>query len=123
MVAIFKTYLEGRTKRPSPLWDDLEGSKKASIDLRALLGDSVFSNPKPVGLIRRIIQILPKPNDSSIVMDFFAGSGTTAQAVLESNLHDSGNRRYIWFNCQNRLTHLTRPKSQLRTFANSMASR
>lgn len=90
-----KTYLEGRTKRPSPLWDDLEGSKKASIDLRALLGDSVFSNPKPVGLIRRIIQILPKPNDSSIVMDFFAGSGTTAQAVLECNLHDSGNRRYI----------------------------
>ncbi len=90
-----KTYLEGRTKRPSPLWDDLEGSKKASIDLRALMGDNVFSNPKPVGFISRIIQILPQPNDGAIVLDFFAGSGTTAHAVLEENGRDSGNRRYI----------------------------
>jgi adenine-specific DNA-methyltransferase len=84
-----KTYLEGRTKRPSPLWDDLEGSKKASRDLRALMGGSVFDNPKPVGLIKKLIQIVPDTDESPIYLDFFAGSGTLAQAVLETNLEGS----------------------------------
>lgn len=91
-----KTYLEGRTKRPSPLWDDLDGSKKASIDLRALMEGNVFDNPKPVSVIRRLIQILPATNKNDyLVMDFFAGSGTTAQAVMESNQADGGSRRFI----------------------------
>ncbi|MFN8467261.1 MAG: site-specific DNA-methyltransferase [Caldilineaceae bacterium] len=90
-----KTYLEGRTKRPSPLWDDLEGSKKASIDLRSILGESVFSNPKPIGLIKRLIQILPSSETNCVVLDFFAGSGTTAQALLELNRLDGGNRRFV----------------------------
>ena len=90
-----KTYLEGRTKRPSPLWDDLEGSKKASIDLRDLLGDKVFDNPKPHGVITRLLQILPEPNKECIIFDFFAGSGTTAQSVLDLNKLDGGNRKFI----------------------------
>ncbi len=90
-----KTYLEGRTKRPSPLWNDLEGSKKASIDLRALLGDNVFSNPKPLGVLSRLLQIVPEPSKDCIVLDFFAGSGTTAHAVLELNRRDGGARRFI----------------------------
>ncbi len=91
-----KTYLEGRTKRASPLWNDIEGSKKASIDLRALLGGDVFDNPKPIGLISRILQILPNSKaDDGIFLDFFAGSGTTGHAVMAQNAADSGNRRYI----------------------------
>jgi adenine-specific DNA-methyltransferase len=90
-----KTYLEGRTKRPSPLWDDLEGSKKASIDLRDLIGKKVFDNPKPVGLIKRLIEIAPDASTDSLVLDFFAGSGSTGQAVLELNALDGGNRRFI----------------------------
>lgn len=90
-----KTYLEGRTKRPSPLWDDLPGSKKASIDLRELLGGSVFSNPKPVELGERILQILPESSNDYLVLDFFGGSGTTAQSVLGLNAQDGGNRRFV----------------------------
>ncbi len=90
-----KTYLEGRTKRPSPLWDDLEGSKKASIDLRALFGSNVFSNPKPLGLIERLLQILPEPSKDCVVLDFFAGSGTTAHAVHNVNSQDGGSRRVM----------------------------
>ena len=90
-----KTYLEGRTKRPSPLWDDLEGSKKASIDLRALLGGNVFSNPKPIGLVKRLLQIVPGQSNDCIVLDFFAGSGTTGHAAMELNSEDGGNRRFI----------------------------
>jgi adenine-specific DNA-methyltransferase len=90
-----KTYLEGRTKRPSPLWDDIEGSKKASIDLRALFGESVFNNPKPVGLIRRLLQIAPEGGEQMLVLDFFAGSGATAQAVLEESKEDGVSRKFI----------------------------
>lgn len=90
-----KTYLEGRTKRPSPLWVDLEGSKKASIDIRTLLGGSVFSNPKPVGMIARLLQILPQQSEDCLVLDFFAGSGTTAHAVLDMNRQDGGTRKFI----------------------------
>jgi adenine-specific DNA-methyltransferase len=90
-----KTYLEGRTKRASPLWDDIEGSKKASIDLRAIIGGNVFSNPKPIGLVRRALEIVPDTTRDEIIFDFFAGSGTTAHAVMAQNAADHGNRRYI----------------------------
>jgi adenine-specific DNA-methyltransferase len=90
-----KTYLEGRSKRPSPLWTDIEGSKKATRDLRSIMGEDVFDNPKPVGLIRRLIEILPQGVEPTIVLDFFAGSGSTAHAVLEQNKQDGGNRKYI----------------------------
>jgi adenine-specific DNA-methyltransferase len=91
-----KTYLEGRTKRPSPLWIDIEGSKKASRDLRALLGDNIFNNPKPVPLIERAIQIAPEGGDEpELILDFFAGAGATAQAVLELSREDNRKRSFI----------------------------
>lgn len=55
--------------------------------------DDVFVTPKPTRLIRRILQIATGPND--LVLDSFAGTGTTAQAVLEQNQEDGGRRRFI----------------------------
>lgn len=55
--------------------------------------NSIFSTPKPVRLIERILKIASKPDD--IVADFFAGSGTTAHAVAKLNAEDGGNRRFI----------------------------
>lgn len=57
-------------------------------------GKNIFSNPKPKELIRGLLQISNAKNDS-IILDFFAGSGTTAHAVMELNLEDNGNRKYI----------------------------
>lgn len=54
---------------------------------------SVFSTPKPIRLIERILRIATKPDD--IILDFFAGSGTTAHAVMKLNAEDDGNRRFI----------------------------
>jgi hypothetical protein len=54
---------------------------------------SVFSTPKPIRLIERILRIATKPDD--IILDFFAGSGTTAHAVMKLNAEDGGNRRFI----------------------------
>ena len=90
-----KFYLEGRLKQPSNLWDELEGNKKATRALKALFdGEKAFSFPKPVGLLRHILQMAAAEKDA-IVMDFFAGSGTTAHAVGEYNASDSAHRRYI----------------------------
>ena len=90
-----KFYLEGRHKQPSNFWSKLEGNKKATRDLRALFdNEKVFSFPKPVGLIQQIIQ-LSGLEDGDIVMDFFAGSGTTGHATMVQGICDKIKRRYI----------------------------
>lgn len=61
--------------------------------LAAILGKAVFDYPKPVRLIERILQIAT--DTDSIILDSFAGSGTTAHAVLNMNKADGGNRRFI----------------------------
>ncbi|MDA8428629.1 MAG: site-specific DNA-methyltransferase [Geobacteraceae bacterium] len=66
-----------------------EGQKETA----ALIGPKVFSTPKPARLIRRMIEIGTGKND--LIMDFFAGSGATAQAVLDLNKEDNGNRKFI----------------------------
>jgi adenine-specific DNA-methyltransferase len=70
-------------------------SEDGSSELYELFGDSVFSFPKPSSLIRYLINFSTKPDTSDIILDFFAGSGTTAQAVLEQNQTDNGNRRFV----------------------------
>jgi len=58
-----------------------------------LMKKNLFANPKPVELIKHLIKF--SPNQEAIILDFFAGSGTTGQAVLELNKQDSGNRQFI----------------------------
>ena len=90
-----KYYLEGRTKRPSPLWNDLDGNKKAARDLRTLFdGKKIFDFPKPVQLLERIISI-SCDKDDDIILDFFGGSGSTGHAVSSLNNNDKGTRKYI----------------------------
>ncbi len=88
-----KYYLEGRKKAPSNLWVDIDGNKKATIELKEFFGERVFSNPKPTALIERCINLSGVVNP--VVLDFFAGSGTTAQAVMQLNKSDGGIRRFI----------------------------
>lgn len=94
-VPYVKYYSEGRMKSVSNLWNDVEGNKKATHTLKALFdNDKVFTNPKPVGLIKKIVSVSGVNNDE-IVLDFCAGSGTTAQAVIELNQQDGGDRKFI----------------------------
>lgn len=97
-----KYYLDGRTKRPSPLWMDLEGNKKAARELRDLFdGHKVFDFPKPVDLIKRVIQI--STDENSIIVDFFGGSSTTAQALMEYNKENDSNCKFIIVQWQEKL--------------------
>jgi hypothetical protein len=59
---------------------------------RVTLVGRVFPTPKPVGLVRRLLDTMPK---DALVLDFFAGSGTTGQAVIEANADDGGSRRCV----------------------------
>lgn len=90
-----KFYLEDKKRAVSNLWNDLEGNKKATRDVRSIFADDTasFDFPKPVQLIERILQIAN--DDTAIVLDSFAGSGTTAHAVLNMNKMDGGNRKFI----------------------------
>ena len=56
--------------------------------------DKLFSNPKPINLLKYLISVT-LPKDNSIILDFFGGSGTTADAVMQLNAEDGGNRKFI----------------------------
>lgn len=68
-------------------------STQGRKDLEELLGKNQFDNPKPVKLIKTLLSISSKTN--SIILDFFSGSATTAQAVMQLNAEDGGHRKYI----------------------------
>ena len=89
---------ESEGQRPWTWWDNKFASynQASNKELMKLFdGKLIFDNPKPVKLISRIIELATVHNDANIILDFFAGSSTTAQAVMEMNIKDSGNRRYI----------------------------
>ncbi len=59
-----------------------------SLELKEIMGEKVFDYPKSTKFIKYLLQISTTPNSNDIILDFFAGSGTTAHAVLESNKSD-----------------------------------
>jgi adenine-specific DNA-methyltransferase len=83
---------------PHTLWtaDEVGTTDTAKKDLIKLFdGAEVYDTPKPLGLLDRIIGITTSPDTADIVLDFFAGSCTTAHSVLAANAKDNGNRRFI----------------------------
>ncbi len=72
---------------------DAPGNVEATKELGEMLGPKTFSFPKPSRLIAQLIEQATGPDD--LVLDFFAGSGTTAHAVMKLNAEDGGKRRFI----------------------------
>lgn len=82
---------------PSSLWTDLEQTghnRQAKYELLNLMPEDIFDTPKPVRLIKFIINLVQDCKDA-IILDFFSGSGTTAEAVMQCNLEDGGRRKFI----------------------------
>ena len=94
-----KDYLESpdggkATTLPKSLWTEKEfNNDYGRRALKELFGEAVIEFPKPPELIQKTLSLGTGPND--LILDFFAGSGTTAQAVLELNKQDGGNRKFI----------------------------
>jgi len=84
---------ESKGVPPDNVWYNLATNKNGKKELVDLLGVAAYSTPKPTMLIRRMIEIAC--SSEGIILDFFAGSGTTAHAVLDLNKEDGGNRKFV----------------------------
>jgi len=80
---------------PSTIWTYKEAghTQDGKRECNELFGEAVFDYPKPTKLLKRIISLTLSKND--IILDFFAGSATTAHAVMQFNAEDGGNRKFI----------------------------
>ena len=93
--AILSDVQEGIVPQTIWLHQEVGNTQEAKKEVVKLVPDAaeVFSTPKPTRLLQRILQIATNPGD--LILDSFAGSGTTGHAVLQMNAQDGGNRRFI----------------------------
>ncbi|WRC91840.1 site-specific DNA-methyltransferase [Helicobacter pylori] len=90
----FKQYLNLNGKKPRSMTTDFGGSIEGKNDIINLFdSDKIFSYSKSTKFISTLLKIAT--NEGDIILDFFAGSGTTAHAVMELNAEDKGNREFI----------------------------
>lgn len=102
-----KIYLkDSKGQIANDFWDTKYGSnQKASLKLEELFGKRIFDFPKSTILVNTLITLGANSND--LILDFFAGSGTTGDAVMQLNAEDAGNRKFILV----QLPELIDPKS------------
>lgn len=94
------------TRKPKSLFYKPEySSGNGTAEIKMIFGDKVYDYPKPVKLIQDLIAL--STNKDSIVLDSFAGSGTTAHAVLALNSEDGGNRKFILVECEDYADSIT----------------
>ena len=74
-------------------WDNVASNKDGKKRLLELFEENIFTNPKPTELLNKCLSLGTNKND--IILDFFAGSGTTGDAVMQLNAKDGGKRKYI----------------------------
>ena len=103
-----KTYLSESDGVSSWTWwpnNEVGHNQEAKKEIQRILDNESFDYPKPVALLRRILDLaLPK---DGLILDSFAGSGTTAHAVLEANKRDGGNRQFILVEMEDYADRLT----------------
>lgn len=88
---LFLSEHEGQV--PETIWDDVSNNANAADEIKSLFGDIVFSTPKPTPLLQKVLNVTG--TKSSLVLDYFAGSGTTGHAVIDLNRQDGGKRKYL----------------------------
>jgi adenine-specific DNA-methyltransferase len=84
---------ENKGKIPETIWDNMSNAANASDEIKSIFGNIIFDTPKPVPYIEEMLKI--STNKDDLILDFFAGSGTTAHAVMQLNAEDCGNRKWI----------------------------
>lgn len=90
----FQDFAIEKGETPISIWNDIETTTNGTKLLQSIFGgEKVFSNPKPVELIKRIMMLIGKKNLT--ILDFFAGSGTTLHATMQLNAEDGGHRQCI----------------------------
>lgn len=105
-----KTYLNAKERGlvPETIWfaSEVSTNEAAKVELKQIFGGrAAFETPKPWQLIERVLQVAS--DKDSIILDSFAGSGATAQAVLNLNKEDGGNRKFILIEMEDYAEHTT----------------
>ena len=97
--------------KPTSAWTKPEFNSERGSEQFLELGfdKSDFPNPKPVGTLKRIMELGTSATESDIVLDFFAGSGAMGQAVMELNQEDGGNRKFILVQLPEKTDHKQYP--------------
>ncbi|BBL78432.1 hypothetical protein Rxycam_03180 [Rubrobacter xylanophilus DSM 9941] len=104
---------------PDTIWlrkevGDTQDAKRAILNL---FSDSVFDTPKPTKLVGRMSQIASEDNQGHLMLDFFAGSGTTGHAVIDLNREDGGNRKYVLVEMGEYFDTVMKPRIQKVTYS------
>lgn len=86
---------EKSRKTVTSWWDEGYYTSSATSKLNNLMGENLFDTPKPVDLILKMLNMFTFQNMQATIIDFFAGSATTADAVMQLNANDGGHRKYI----------------------------
>lgn len=84
---------ESKGQPVSNYWEDVATNKEGKKEILNIFGDNYFDTPKPVGLIKKICNLMLDEKD--IVLDFFSGSGTVAQALMEFNEENEATNKFI----------------------------
>lgn len=101
---------EERGRVPKTWWDDADTTTNGTRLLKNIFGECPFKNPKPVLLIEKLQYLCS--NSEAIILDYFAGSGTTGHAVINLNREDGGKRKYILCEMGEYFDTVTKPRIQ-----------
>ncbi|HRS32547.1 MAG TPA: site-specific DNA-methyltransferase [Rectinema sp.] len=95
-ITVYRKIREGTVtiSAPSNILDNCGTSTTATKEIKGLFFDKTFNTAKPIGLAKRIFQLIPD-NLNAAILDYFAGSGTTGHAVINLNREDGGKRKFI----------------------------
>ncbi|MFU2088623.1 site-specific DNA-methyltransferase [Avibacterium avium] len=80
---------------PSSVLAGFGSTKNGSDEVISLLSEKTFDFPKPTALIKFLVSLSTNPSSNDLILDFFAGTGTTVHAIMQLNAEDGGNRRFI----------------------------
>lgn len=97
VITVYKKIRSGKINKSvfGTLLYNLGSASTGTIELKEMFGEKLFPTVKPTNLIKYLIDLVTYDNKNSIILDSFAGSGTTAHSVLKLNSEDNGNRRFI----------------------------
>ncbi len=91
---VFYNEKEYKKIKVSSIWSDIALNADATAEISELFEQpKIFSHPKPVGLLKRLLEVFTEEND--LILDFFSGSATTAHATIQLNSEDGGSRKFI----------------------------
>ena len=90
---IVEKYREKSRMARSVWWDKDDNTEKGTLEVKNLFGTKVFNFPKPMDMVRKMVEM--GTDEGDLVLDSFAGSGTTGHAVMDINKEDGKNRNFI----------------------------